>query len=186
VIDGHLNAEFVSWSIARGLEREKDSRQLGLQEVSHSGGVSGSFDPEGRVGEDTIAAIFGFPYPPIGGGFKTDPDVGPMEVEAVLRQTESTKTVSLLIRKSDGPLALARPYVCIELRSPDGTAAGVDYYRIHGWMTGKGGWERGVKGWWGGRDNVRVVDLGLLYPFDPAWYEWLDTHREMTAVRPPS
>lgn len=180
MINGPLDPQFVEWSLTRGRERTNQSREQGLVEVSHSGGVSGSFDGEGRLGEDVVAAVMGLSYPPIGGTYKTLPDVGPLEVQSVL-VWKGTKGDNLLIRPSDG-VALERPYVLVHLDAPDGTAQSARAYKLCGWMIGSDAPERCFRVLTGGGNPCWVVSPAKLEPFDTRFFEWLESWKQNSVV----
>ena len=132
-------------------ERRSESRRDGRAARSHSGGVSGSFDELGALGEVVAEVAFGLSYngaAPPGRSGKAVPDVGPLEVQT------SGPNLRLIVRPSDGIECLQRPYVHVIV---DG-----DRWRIPGWIFGTQAEELGV---WdnpgGGKPALFVSDSAL-------------------------
>jgi hypothetical protein len=121
---GEIPAGMIELADRHGRARAEASRQQGAARLTHSGDLSGRFDPLGRVAELIVAAEFGLPEPPVEGTYKTTPDVGPLEVQAV-----TSVEHRLLIRPSDGE-ALERIYVLVMVAWPG-------RYQLLGWLRGR-------------------------------------------------
>lgn len=177
-LEGKLDPWFCALSISQGNERTRRSREAGLTTEAHSGDGSGFFDPSSRIAENTVAMVFGLPFGPIDGTFKTTPDVGPLEVQSILVHPE-TKGKNLLVRESDGE-ALARPYVLVHLFSETPDPRTIHSYWIPGWMTGEEGRQVGTDSWWPGYP-CKVVDYRRLRQFDDVFTQWLNSWKESQA-----